>query len=371
MKLGILTFHNSSNYGAVLQTFALQQKLNDLGYENEIIDYVCANKVKMYRAFNFKKSLKGNIIEIIEFPYKKIKNNIMNSFMSSEYKVSEQFYSSAELSRNHNKWDMVICGSDQIWNYENTKFDTTYLLDFISDKQKKMSYAASFGLSKISDEAVNRYRELLNDIEYLSIREKQGKEIIKEITGRDCKVVLDPTLLLNKSQWIDKLSNIESKKSIEYEYVLVYTLFKNEKLEKIAFDLAKKKGMKLIKISNTSRDFMSSMYTPRIPDPYEFINLINNAQYIVTNSFHGAAFSINLNKKFYVDSGEISKYSSRISNLLNICGLDARLVKDWNSVDWDEEIDYNSVNISLDIHRKSSIDYLISSIDDYRDKREK
>lgn len=362
MKIGIITFHNSTNYGAVLQTVALQKKLKELGYNPEIINYICRNKINMYKTFNLKNSIKGNIKELVNFPYKYIKNKKMNLFMNSEYIITKnKFYESNDIRKVKDDWDGVICGSDQIWNYENTKFDTTYMLDFIDDENKKISYAASFGINDIEKEYVPRYKELLLQIKNVSVREDQGKKIVKSITRREAEVVLDPTLLIDKKEWLKEINSINKK--IKYKYILFYTLHSSEEIKELADIFKKRTGYKIIKICNSTRELLSKKYNTMIPDPYTFIELINNAEYILTDSFHGVAFSINLNKKFFVYLGKGIKNHSRITNLLNICDLNNRVIVDKNDFIIDEEINYDLVNISLEKERKKSIQFITHSVE--------
>lgn len=367
MKIGIITFHNSTNYGAVLQTIALQNKLRELGYTPQIIDYICKNKVSMYKIFKLKKSMIGNIREIINIPYKYMKKRKIKLFTDKKYIITNQkFYESNDIKKIQNFWSCVICGSDQIWNYENTKFDTVYFLDFIDDKNKKISYAASFGVDFIEKKYIPEYKHLIDQIGKLSVREEQGKNIIREITGRDSEIVLDPTLLFNKEEWLKEIGTLSKK--IGYKYILLYTLYNSKEIKELAYILKEKTGYKIIKICNRTLDILSRDYTTCIPSPYEFINLINNAEYVLTDSFHGVAFSINLNKKFFVYLGNGITNHSRITNLLNICGLSNKFIVNKNNFEINANINYELVNMKIDKERKKSVSYIINSIESVKSK---
>ena len=168
MQIGILTFHNSDNYGAVLQTTALYKKVKEINSNVEVIDYICPNKVEGYKTLNIgkHKSIKANMYSFLQFPFKRYKRNLFDNEINKMYTLSKnKYFNNKQISRDYKKWDKVICGSDQIWNHDNTKFDTTYLLDFIKEDNRKISYAASFGISNIDDKYKHKYTELLNKIE--------------------------------------------------------------------------------------------------------------------------------------------------------------------------------------------------------------
>lgn len=359
MKVGIITFHNSTNYGAVLQALALQKKLEIMGHDVEIIDYVCKNKIRLYKPIKLRKTIRGNIEEIRNYPFKSKKNKIMYSFMDREYRMTkEKFYDSSEIAKVSDKWDMVITGSDQVWNYYNTGFDTTYLLDFIDDSKKKMSYAASFGVDEVVEKYSIKYKELLTTFTNISVREEQGRKIVKELTGKDAQLVLDPTLLFNGDEW---RKIIRSDKEINEKYILFYSLHDSEGIKKLLNLISDKTGYKVIKIASKGVDLKSKEYETIIADPLEFIRLIDKAEVVVTDSFHGVAFSINLNKKFYVYFTEGINSYSRVTNLLNLSGLENRIVNNFN-FNIDDCIDYMNVNKRLEEKRNKSIEFINNSL---------
>lgn len=363
MKIGILTFHNSNNYGAVLQTTALYKKVKSINSDVEVIDYICPNKVQTYKSLDIgkHKSLVKNIYAFLQFPVRKYKNNIFANEISQMYKISNNKYeNNQDISKDYKKWDKVICGSDQIWNHDNTKFDTTYLLDFIKEDNKKISYAASFGLSDIDDKYKAKYTELLNKIENLSVREVRGKEIVKELTNRDSQVVLDPTLLLNKEEWIEFAQSIPQNE----KYVLIYTLGRNKEVDKQAEIISKKLGCKVVKIATDALDFVSK-YKCVIPNPQQYVDLINNAACVVTDSFHGTIFSVNLNVPFYTVLKSTNKRNSRITGILDIVGLSDRVIYDRAKDIEITSINYLEVNKKLDNERLKSINFLTNSLNNF------
>ncbi|WP_293722850.1 polysaccharide pyruvyl transferase family protein [uncultured Cetobacterium sp.] len=357
-KIATITFHNSDNYGAIFQTKALQVAIENLGYETEIIDYICRNKIEMYKVFNWdlKRSLIKNIFHLLNAPYKYIKKSKVSNFALEQCKIStRKYYSSDEMIELENEYSLVITGSDQVWNYINTKFDKVYFLDFIKNSNQKMSYAPSFALTEIEEEYKEEYKTLLEDIKYLSVREKEGEKILNDF-GLKAEVVLDPTLLLSKKDW----NSIAETKPTKEKYILLYTLQNSRDIKDCAKKLSEETGLKVIKISSGIRDYLES-FKLIIADPKEFISLINNAEYVVTDSFHGVAFSINLNKEFYFYRGKALKTHSRIDNLLRICQLEERSIESTDVLSL-PKIDYKKTNVLLDKERKKSLDFLSNSI---------
>lgn len=357
-KIATITFHNSDNYGAILQTKALQVTIEKLGYETEIIDYVCQNKIKMYKTIDLdlEKGILRNGFQIPNSLYKVIKKNKVKNFMLNSCKVSkERYFSSKEMKNLDKKYDLFITGSDQVWNYMNTKFDKAYFLDFVKDSNKKMSYAASFALTEIEEKYEEEYKKLLKDIQYLSIREVEGKKILDKFK-LNSQIVLDPTLLLTRDEWADMIKINKDEK----EYILLYTLHNSKEIKECTTKLSEKTGLKVIKICGNILDYLGKFKTT-ISTPEEYVELINNAKYVVTDSFHGVAFSVNLNTNFYFYRGKNIKTHSRIDNLLRICNLEKRAIENIKELIV-EDIDYSKTNVLLEKERKKSLDFLSTSI---------
>lgn len=312
MKIGIITFHNSIDYGSILQSWALQKELKLLGEEPIIINYKCVDKLEKDKAFILRKDFKENIQEVKNFIYKLNRNRKMYSFMKREYVLTKKKYKYLEEMESLEKeFPLFICGSDEIWNYNSTKLDTAYFLNFIRNSKKKVAYGASFAMEEINKSYKFQYKNLLNSIEYISVRENSGKKLIKEIIDRDSTVVLDPTLLLNKNQWMLISSDEYKNTRVEEKYILLYTLNNSPEIINYAKYLKRLFGYKLIKVCTSSWDYKNSKdrkgekgYESILPSPKEFLNLINRAECIITDSFYGVAFSINFNKPFYVYLGE-------------------------------------------------------------------
>ena len=188
-------------------------------------------------------------------------------------------------------YDIVITGSDQVWNYNLTGKDWLFFLDYDKGNAKKVSYAASFGLSELDEEVKDKIAGFINDIDYLSVREKTAANIISEICNKNAFVAVDPTLLLTKEQW----SNFSNTKKSEGGYIFVYTLFNSDKIWEHAYKLSEKTGLPIKTISYSKLHKKNAIYD-FTAGPDDWVNYMLGADYVVTNSFHGVAFSINFNK---------------------------------------------------------------------------
>lgn len=344
-KVGILTFNRPINYGAVLQAVALKEKVSCLD-ETEIINYICPHIEKTYKPFNGNK-LKG-IIRFILFRKRDKKFRVFIKEISSEKVYDKESLSKAEYQK-------IIVGSDQVWNYGCSGSDETFLLPDI--ETKKYSYAASFGVAELPEDQVSFFKEHLSQFCYISVREKTGQNICRAQLGLNAEVVLDPTLLLNGHEWAEKFSLVSRKK----KYVLVYSLGINARLRNVAKQVAQRLGLPICNISTSAKDFFGNKVI-KSAGPKEWVELFHNAAFVVTDSFHGTAFSVNFNKPFYAFAN--NERASRIVDLLDTLGLQNRLNPTLEEVNPDTEIDYVSVNEKLEVERKKSIAFIEKIIND-------
>lgn len=363
-KIATLTFHHTTNYGAVLQTFALQNAVQSLGYDCEVIDYRCKLVEENFKIIPFYKF--RNPLNYIKY-IMKIKSEIskfktFDDFIARNIKLTKStYYDKKNLVDLNGQYDKFICGSDQIWNYKITNHDTTFFLDFVSDRKKKIAYAASFGLSEIESLYQERYKNLLNDIGYLSVRENTAAKIIQDLINKNVNVVLDPTLLLTQDNWAE-LSN---KINHSFEpYLLVYELQRSTEMIDYSKKIAKERNLKVIVISANTRNKKKDRAIRYLNNasPQEFIYYMLNCSYVVTNSFHGTAFAINFNKNFTTFLlANFSKVNSRLINILELLDLNNRL---FNKVETSlPDIDFSSANDKLEKLRILSINYLKKSIE--------
>ena len=367
MKIvGIISSHRVVNYGSILQAYALQYSIDKLGYKSEYIDYH-PERTKMFNMLknlkNKNKLLKKNPIlclaaRIIIFPSYLKRFYSLRKFLKKHIKMTIKKYNKYDDLLNENfNYDVYCTGSDQVWNSEwNNGIDKPYYLSFVPDSIKKISYAASFGREELFNWEKEETKELLSKYSSISVREKSGLKILKELGIKNGQCVLDPTLLLNNEEW-SKLTNNKFKNQ---KYILVYNLNRNKDIYNYAKELSKRTGLKIKYITYQLHDFYlpGKMYCN--PSVEDFLSLFKYATYVVTDSFHGTAFSINFNKEFVVIYPK--KFSTRLENILELFDLKDRIDKrnSYNIIN--KKIDYNKINLKLEEERLKSIDFLKNSL---------
>ncbi len=360
-KIGILTFHRAENYGAVLQAYALNKKLNCGNFECEIIDYRDSNIEKPYKFFFF--SGKNAKIIIKDF----IKGIVFFLYNIIRKKKFRRFYKKMRLSKNIKnieelpKYDIYITGSDQVWNNDIVgSLSDIYTLNFNAQNAKKISYAASMGKSYIEEDKKKEYKEKISQIDYISVREYEAKVALRKIISKDIEVVLDPTLLMKKEDWENEIVHIRRENC---KYILAYHISPEVEFFKIVNKLSEITGLKVIHFGKTNKGFKNVLKKATTSGPLEFVNLIKNAEYVIGTSFHAMVFSIIFNKKFWIIPHK--KTSSRVINLLEKFDISERAVnslEEFEKLDYDKEIDYEKVNKKLEEERKKSIDWLNNAI---------
>ena len=375
-KIGLAVCYDTKNYGSQLQVLATIKKIEELGYSTEIIRYRKKLTPKFIlqtvpRLFNIrfvKSKLRGSKRDKAVSQYPEIQENIVRRDKRFESFVSRYF---TNLSKPYNGWenlvkesnesyDAFLCGSDQLW-LPNNLGSHFYTLEFAADNKPKIAYATSFGVSSIPKLQQRGFRKYLSRFYALSTREIAGQRIIKELTGKDAKVVCDPTLLFDSYGWNTMIPN---KSLIEEPYVFCYFLGTNEEHRTIAAEFKHHTGMRLVTCPFLD-DFVEcdkefgdiQMYNA---DAEDFVNLIRHADYILTDSFHGSVFSILYHKKFMTfnrfDNGANSR-NSRIDSLCTLLGLSERRYSgDVMSVI--NDINYTEVESKLNTLREDSISYL-------------
>lgn len=351
-KVGIITYHFARNYGAVLQCYALQEYLKSKGYNVSIINYVSEVQQNNNDYYKHGKSLKKLIINICLLPFlraRKRKNANFDYFEEKYLNLTNKISNIDELKKlvNVEKYDVLISGSDQVFNPNIEDFDIAFLFPFLTEA-KKISYAASTG--NATKEDISKISKYLKDFYAISIREE--KDLGKfDSKFSQIKVVCDPVMLLNKNDW-QKISKCKQKKE---KYLVCYFLHKSllSNEYKIAKKIAKERGLKL-KIIN-ARFSILSLNKNCILDigPSDFIGLINNASFVCTDSFHGTLFSILFEKNFLCFDSKKNKNDSRRKNLLDSLGLldSLYIVEEQKSI---KKIDYNNVKKNINVIKKKS-----------------
>jgi len=345
MKIGTITFHWATNYGAVLQAYALQKYLNQIGYDTEIINYIPL-RVKLIKNIMWIKNLK-----ISEF----VKEKKIKKFRKEYLQLSKtSYYTNNSLIKKCNDYDVYICGSDQIWNESfvlsaEKKPTLSYYLNFVKEGKKRISYASSFGTDRLSIEVLNLVKPELEKFNAISVRENSGKKIIEDM-DLEATVVVDPTLLLEK----DLYEELIRDKKIKKEYQLFsYILHSNQITAKKINDYVFKKYF---------NEKIDKRYNQEPISVFEWLFNIKNSRFVLTNSFHGAVFAIIFHKPFIVISVEGSKMNDRIITLLDSVGLENRIIETFNEDKIDnlmkDYIDWKQVDYRVQQLRKSSIDFI-------------
>lgn len=372
MKTGILTFHSAHHYGAQLQAYALMKAVERMGSDCEIIDYVRIDTIEGNNLFKkgfSQRQLLSNVHTLLHYGQLKKRYDRFENFKRNEMNLTDRLYTSyAELSSDAPVYDVYVCGSDQIWNpliYKERTFDPAFFAAF-AKKGRRVSYAASFGISQIPDENVNDLKYYLSGFDMLSVREKQGEKIIGDLTGRGSVTVLDPTLLLTKEEW----KGVFSQEYYHQPYILCYFISDTSKYAGFVEAASRAYNLPVVSLCGARRVVPSTRYSVLDAGPREFLSLFFNAALVFTDSFHGTAFSINFEKDFYsfvkaVDAEKAS--NSRIYNILDQMALSGRILTAKSDLKAFEatlrkSVDYSEVIPRLSVQRELSLNYLKEAV---------
>ena len=360
-NVGIITLPLNTNYGGTLQAYALHKTLEKLGYNSFFINRRWNNDRKDL-SYKIKKTMYKNVIARNFTKFNKV--NLQPS--------TEEITSEAQMKNyDWNKFRAIIVGSDQVWRFEHTTgVGNNYFLDFITTNNiKKISYAASFGTSIIKCDNVKKKNisELLKSFNAISVREDSGVEICKNEFDVDAIQVLDPTLLLEKDEYLRLIEEREGKKekNILATYVLDNSSEKLNIINKVRKTLELNTRAINSSINITSiKSLLFNMNNMVLPSIESWIKGINEADFVVTDSFHGTVFSIIFNKQFLC-IGNKERGLTRFTSLLKLLDLEDRLIfseKDINETLIKSKINYEKVNKILKDKRRESLDFLIRSI---------
>lgn len=370
MKAAIITLHTVSNYGSCLQTYASQSIFEKRGLDVEIIDYYRADNLPEYsieKAFNGRRLQKYRSLwekapwlkAVVSLPMGLIvkrQRKPFDDFRKEYLHLSSQMYrSSKELEAEPPQAEIYCTGSDQVWNSVwNQGFEEPFYLTFAPKDAKRIAFAASIGREEIDEWEKPLMREALSKYSAISMREKSGVKILRELGFSETELVLDPTLMLDKEDW-SKIATLPKK--IRCPYLLVYQLNKSDRFVKYAEAVARKYSLNIVKISYGIYDTMSSATTLIAPEVTDFIGLFLNASYVITDSFHATAYALNFSIPFSVIAPE--RFSTRITSILSLTGTEDRLVKDYSDVTmFDRRIDFTYSSAQISIMRNASQAFL-------------
>lgn len=362
-KIAIITLVGNFNYGNRLQNYALQQVIENLGCS--VVTFNIRQDITRTRLTK----IKEHCVRLIQYP-----STISHYFKQKEYDVNyakmadlkspillpftEKFIKYKEvnessLSSIQKEYDYFIVGSDQVWNL--TSFSTTTNFLQFADKGKRISYAASFGKSSIAVEDRRFFKKMINDMDKISVREDAGKRIVNDLTNKEVRVHVDPTMLLSKIEWLDMVECTEKIKDYSKPYILVYALRgMSEELQKSVNNLASEENLCIRYIMG---DFIQD--ESEILSVPQFVKAINEATLVVTDSFHGTVFSIIMNTPFEVLQRTTGNMNSRIDTLLKKFNFEKNI--EGSEVSLKEiisETDFTHVKSILDTEKEKSYNYL-------------
>ena len=359
MKVAILTMSNGINYGNRLQNYAVQKVLESVGCEVETIKNFTSQRITSKS--DPKRIIKyalASIYEKVPFVDIKFLNRILrnvnfNKFTKNYIKQTKYIITKDYIPTNIcNMYDYFICGSDQIWNPE---FKINSEIDFLTfaNKGQRIAYAPSFGVSKLPEYCIDSYKKWINEIDCLSVREQVGADIIKELTGRNAIVLVDPTLMLSKDEWLSIAKKPKIK--LNKKYILTYFLGKKDNITENRINkIAKKYDLEVINLLDISHKFIYSA------DPSEFLWLINNSELVCTDSFHGSVFSLIFQKAFMVfeRKDNFLSMNSRLDTLLAKFDMESR--RESNIINEDEvfNIDFSKVNRIINNEKDKTFKYI-------------
>ena len=372
-KIGVITLHNSPNYGSCLQAYATQVVLSRLGAEPEVIDYYRKDAIP---ANEVDRALNGQLVKkmpIFKVPGMKQLARIpvsgmvarrrkpLDEFRHSKLALTkDHFYSYEELCANTPVADIYCTGSDQVWNSTwNGGFDKAFYLGFAPEGKRRIAYAASVGKSELEDWEAKPMREALSSYSHISVREQEAAEMLDFIGIHDAVAVIDPTLMLRAEDWREICDEWVSPEP----YILVYQLNRNPEFDCYVQDVAKATGLKVLRIAYGVHERRAGETAVVCPTVGRFLSLFLGAEVVVTDSFHGTAYSVNLGKRFV--SITPGRFGGRIGNLLSMTGLEDHVLGDFRDVGVASlAYDEGAVQTVLDKKRDDAAAFLDRALED-------
>lgn len=352
MKVGLITYHSAYNFGSVLQAYASQEVIKQLGADVKIINYRMNSQKQYYSLLGYGKGIKVPLKKLMMLPQlsgRKKRRLRYEQFIADNMSLTFEVNEPDEFDIFNDSFDVYVSGSDQIWNLHSNEFNRVgieymkpYLLTFTN--HKKISYASS--IVNMNEDELLKLKKYLLEFKYISCREKSSSLCLKRILNRPINTVLDPTLLVSKIKWND-LADKSTNRNIVNSYILYYSLknFKDTYYDLLQLrEIAKKEKLLIVAI------------TPLIPviplrgivnvidaGPLEFLDLIRNAELIATDSYHGTLFSISFEKKFYYIKNTAGDQNMRATQILSALSLTDRMIDSFRDIVIDKNINYSEV----------------------------
>jgi hypothetical protein len=335
MKVCTLTWYRGNNYGSVLQAYALRRAVEQMGCECDILAYRQSKVTALKKRF-----LYHNYRASVDFKINRAQTarqeggeafmrgvaHAFDAFRNEEMRFSAPCSTRRELAALNGVYDAFICGSDQIWNPY--LFDAVYFLYFVRDDFRRIAYAPSFGVGTFPRFSNRRTAARLARIPHLSVREERGTQIVRALTGRDAPAVVDPSLLLDRAEW-EALAR-PTATAEGGPYVFGYFLSRNPVYEAAATALAAQLGLPLRLIPMVAQDLARDGAIHAEIGPAEWLTLLRNAAFVITDSFHCTLFSLLFRRQFYVcqrfADGDPRGQNARVHHLLAVAALGDRLL---------------------------------------------
>lgn len=374
MKIGIMTINSAYNYGCVLQAWALQRYLEKAGHEAYIINYRIPEIDNVYRLFQVRERFANRGLNGIYNGLRRVKFNLtqrprikkaakFEHFINETMNTTKVYSSFAELEAEDAgaPYDVLITGSDQVWNGSITKgLKPAYFLEFDHTDRKKLSYAASIGKTELTNAEREFFGECLRKYDHIAVREQSAKELLAPLVKQDISVVVDPTLLLEKSDF----DALKQPARFKKPYILVHVIGKDATLKKIAAMMSEKLGLPIVQ-NRMKKQYPNELGRFADAGPEEFIGLIEGAAFVVTNSFHATVFSIIYERNFITIPHKT--YPERMTYLLEQAGLSDHLIGDEQELAEDFEMpmpDYVKVKARLAVYQEASRDFLKNCLEE-------
>lgn len=355
MKTAIVTWITYRNFGTFLQAYALQQVIQGMGYEAWIIDdsrFLLKDKSSV-RQFAY--YIKQRILKSILLGNTKYYDNFRRNFL----RVDSVHSSFQQLN---NQYDTFICGSDQIWSAHAKKISPYFYLAFVASGKRCISYAPSTGTNEFSEAYCKTVKPWIERLDAISVRERSCAEMLRAFIEREVKVVLDPTLLLSKEQWLNLVTPVDDS-----DYILCYFLTPNRWYMDYAQTYAKKVGKRLL-IFATNDSYRNYGDRMLAAGPQEFVSYIYYADRVFTDSFHGSIFSLLFEKEFVTfkrfEDNHPQNQNARVKDLFNMLGILSRFI-DQTQLDCIEclpPLSFESINEKLNQKKRYSLDFLRTNL---------
>lgn len=385
-KIALVTCYFQKNYGSQLQAYATQMAFDKLGLANEtiridgLLPEINRAKYRYFLGRVFDSATIRDKMATIRKALARKRNaqyahdlatryRMFDDFARERFRLSALYQSKAELGRNAGEYAAFVVGSDQLWLPSNIVADY-YTLNFVSDCVTKIALATSFGVSSLPKRYGKKAGKFLSRMDYVSVREVSGRKLVRQWAGRDVPVVCDPTIMFTAKEWAEALGTGEDGNRFAdgQRYVLVYFLGNNPWEREVVKKVAVATGLKIVQIAHCDEyvktDVGFADYTPYAVGPKEFVELIRDAEYVFTDSFHCTVFSMLNKKSFYTfpryDNDGTASTNGRLYSLLSLVGQEKRLVRRQDAASFllSADIDFTAIDTELGKMRNFTWEWL-------------